>query len=48
VTLTKVNLLDAVFGGTDTVGTNTWSDTICPDGTNSNNDGATCDHDGVS
>jgi uncharacterized protein YjbI with pentapeptide repeats len=41
VTITGSNLAHAQFRGTTLTGT-TWSDTTCPDGTNSDNDGDTC------
>lgn len=37
--LDDANLFDADLGGV------TWSDTTCPDGTNSNDEGGTCDND---
>ena len=39
---TNANLNGSSWGGTATVTGATWSNTICPDGTNSNNDGNTC------
>lgn len=41
VNLTGANLKGASFHGTTITGA-TWSNTICPNGTNSNNDGGTC------
>ena len=43
----NANLTNANFGGDTVTGTTTvtgviWSNTICPDGTNSNADGSTC------
>jgi|GEM_PF-6301217 len=38
---TNANLKQANFSGTNITNV-TWSNTICPDGTNSNNDGNTC------
>jgi Pentapeptide repeats (9 copies) len=44
--LNKANLTDASLDGANTKGANlnkiTWSNTICPDGSNSNGDGGTC------
>jgi uncharacterized protein YjbI with pentapeptide repeats len=40
--LTGANLTDAEFAGTATLTGVTWSGTICPDGTNSDQDGGTC------
>jgi uncharacterized protein YjbI with pentapeptide repeats len=40
--LTNANLTGAVFSNTDVTGV-TWNNTICPDGTNSDNDGGTCE-----
>ena len=44
--LNKANLTGANLDGANTKGANlnkiTWSNTICPDGSNSNSDGGTC------
>ena len=51
--LNNANLSGANLTGADLYGSNltgatlsgiTWSDTICPDGSNSNSDGGTCAH----
>lgn len=42
----EANLANANLSGDNFTGANltgvTWSDTLCPDGTNSDNDGDTC------
>lgn len=50
VNFTEADLDGAVFvasGGAAELGDNVWSDTTCPDGTNSNSDGGTCTSDGA-
>lgn len=44
LTLTNADLTGATFVGTTFVGNNVWSNTICPDGTNSNDNGNTCEN----
>jgi len=42
LTFANADLTGATFIGTTFVGNNVWSNTICPDGTNSNDNGNTC------
>jgi hypothetical protein len=47
---TGADFLGATFsrgGGGVTLGNNTWSNTTCPDGTNSDSDGSTCINNGA-
>jgi uncharacterized protein YjbI with pentapeptide repeats len=49
--LTGADLTEADLNGATMTGANvtsvTWSNTVCPDGTNSNNDGGTCVNNGA-
>jgi uncharacterized protein YjbI with pentapeptide repeats len=42
INLTNVNLRGSTFSGTTTVAGVMWSNTVCPDGTNSNAHSTTC------
>ena len=44
LTFANADLTGATFVGTTFVGNNVWSNTICPDGTNSNDNGNTCEN----
>ena len=44
LTFANADLTGATFVGTAFVGNNVWSNTICPDGTNSNDNGNTCEN----
>lgn len=44
LTFANADLTGATFVGTTFVGNNVWSNTICPDGTNSDDNGNTCEN----